>query len=263
MTQHRELQEWVEEMACLCEPDSIVWIDGSEEEKDRLTQEAVQTGEMTLLNQEKLPGCLYHRTAVNDVARTEDLTLHLQRAARGCRPDQQLDVARGRLSPRGRDLQGFDAGAEDVRDPLFHGACRLALQQDRRRIDRQHLRRLEHADHDPRRLAGPEATRQRRRVHEVPAQQGRPGHQTPLDPHFPEDNTIWSCGSGYGGNVLLGKKCLAVRIASYLGKREGWMAEHMLIMGIEDPKGRIAYVAAAFPSACGKPTWPCSFPPEG
>ena len=185
MTQHRELQEWVEEMARLCEPDSIVWIDGSEEEKDRLTQEAVQTGEMTLLNQEKLPGCLYHRTAVNDVARTEDLTFICSRSARGRRPDQQLDVARGRLSPRGRDLQGLDAGAEDVRDPLFDGARRLALQQDRRRADRQHLRRPEHADHDPRRLARPEAARQRRRVHQVPARQGRPGHQAPLDPPLP------------------------------------------------------------------------------
>ena len=99
MNQHRKLQEWVEEMARMCQPDQIVWIDGSEEEKERLTQEAVATGEVIPLNQEKLPGCLYHRTAVNDVARTEDLTYICTTLQRGRRPDQQLDVARGRLSP--------------------------------------------------------------------------------------------------------------------------------------------------------------------
>ena len=185
VNQHHKLQEWVEEMARLCEPDQIVWIDGSEEEKERLTQEAAATGEVIPLNPGKaarlpLPS---HGRQRRRPDRGPDL--HLHHAARRRRTDQQLDVAGRGLPPGERDLRRRHAGADDVRDPLLDGAGGLALQQDRRRADRQHLRGAEHADHDPRRRRGAEAARHRRRVHQVPAQQGRPGHQAPADPALP------------------------------------------------------------------------------
>ena len=263
MTQHRELQEWVEEMARLCEPDSIVWIDGSEEEKDRLTQEAVQTGEMTLLNQEKLPGCLYHRTAVNDVARTEDLTFICSALREDAGPTNNWmspeegyrragEIFKG--SMRGRKMYVIPYSMGPVGSPFSKIGVELTdsiyvvlNMRIMTHVGSPVLKQLGSGGEFTKCLHGKADLDIKRR----------------LILHFPEDNTIWSCGSGYGGNVLLGKKCLALRIASYLGKREGWMAEHMLIMGIEDPEGRIEYVAAAFPSACGKTNLAMLVPPEG
>ena len=158
MNQHHKLQEWVEEMARLCGPEQIVWIDGSEDEKERLTQEAAATGEVIPLNPEKFPGCLYHRTAAERRRPDRGPDLHLHHAARRRRTDQQLDVAGRGLPPGEGDSRRRHAGADDVRDALFDGAGGLALQQDRRRADRQHLRGLEHADHDPRRRRGPRSS---------------------------------------------------------------------------------------------------------
>ena len=263
MTQHRELQEWVEEMARLCEPDSVVWIDGSEEEKDRLTQEAVQTGELSLLNQEKLPGCLYHRTAVNDVARTEDLTFICSPLREDAGPTNNWmspeegyrragEIFKG--SMRGRKMYVIPYSMGPVGSPFSKIGVELTdsiyvvlNMRIMTHIGTPVLKQLGSGGEFTKCLHGKADLDIKRR----------------LILHFPADNTIWSCGSGYGGNVLLGKKCLALRIASYLGKREGWMAEHMLIMGIEDPEGRIEYIAAAFPSACGKTNLAMLVPPEG
>jgi len=263
MNQHRELQEWVEEMARLCEPDSIVWIDGSKEEKDRLTQEAIQTSELTLLNQEKLPGCLYHRTAINDVARTEELTFICSLLREDAGPTNNwMSPAEGyrrageifKSSMRGRKMYVIPFSMGPVGSPFSKIGVELTdsiyvvlNMQIMTHVGSPVLKQLG---------SGGEFTKCLHSKADLDINRR-------LILHFPEDNTVWSCGSGYGGNVLLGKKCLALRIASYLGKREGWMAEHMLIMGIEDPEGRIEYVAAAFPSACGKTNLAMLVPPEG
>ncbi len=250
-------------MARLCEPDHIVWIDGSEEEKDRLVQEAVGTGEVTLLNQEKLPGCLYHRTAQNDVARTEDLTYICTTLREDAGPTNNWmspeegyrragEIFKG--SMRGRTMYVIPFSMGPVGSPFSKIGVELTdsiyvvlNMRIMTHVGRSVLKQLG---------AGGEFTRCLHGKAEVDIKRR-------LILHFPEDNTIWSVGSGYGGNVLLGKKCLALRIASYLGKREGWLAEHMLIMGVENPDGRVEYIAAAFPSACGKTNLAMLLPPEG
>ena len=263
MKQHGELQKWVEEMAAICQPDSIVWIDGSEEEKDRLTQEAIATGEVIPLNKEKLPGCLYHRTAINDVARTEDLTFICTTLKDDAGPTNNW------MSPE----EGYSRASE-IFTSAMKGRVMYVIPFSMGPVG------------SPFSKIGVELTdsiyvvlNMRIMAHvgsQVLKQLGSDGKFTKclhskadldikrrLILHFPEDNTIWSVGSGYGGNVLLGKKCLSLRIASFLGKNEGWLAEHMLIMGVEDPEGHIKYIAAAFPSACGKTNLAMLVPPEG
>ena len=263
MNQHRKLQEWVEEAARLCQPERIVWIEGSEEEKDRLTREAAASGEVVVLNQEKLPGCLYHRTAANNVARTEDLTYICTTLREDAGPTNNW------MSP----AEGYRRGGE-----ILHGAMRgrtmyvipfsmgpvgspfskIGVELTDSIYVVLNMRIMTHVGNA------------------VLKQMGTGGEFTKclhskadldikrrLILHFPEENTIWSVGSGYGGNVLLGKKCLSLRIASYLGKQEGWLAEHMLVMGVENPEGRVEYIAAAFPSACGKTNLAMLVPPEG
>jgi phosphoenolpyruvate carboxykinase (GTP) len=263
VNQHRKLQEWIEEMAQMCQPDRIVWIDGSEEEKEALSQEAFSTGELSLLNQEKLPGCVYHRTAVNDVARTEDLTYICTTLKEDAGPTNNwmspeegyrraADIFRG--SMRGRTMYVIPFSMGPVGSPFSKIGVELTdsiyvvlNMRIMTHIGSAILKQLGTGGEFTKCLHGKAELDIKRR----------------LILHFPEDNTIWSVGSGYGGNVLLGKKCLSLRIASYLGKREGWLAEHMLIMGVEDPKGRIEYIAAAFPSACGKTNLAMLIPPEG
>ncbi len=263
MTQHRKLQEWVEQMARMCEPDHIVWIDGSEEEKDRLIQEAASTGEITPLDQKRYPGGLYHRTAVNDVARTENLTYICTTLPEDAGPTNNWmspeegyrragEIFKG--SMRGRTMYVIPFSMGPVGSPFSKIGIELTdsiyvvlNMRIMTHVGSSVLRQLGSGGEFTKCLHGKAERDINRR----------------LILHFPEDNTIWSVGSGYGGNVLLGKKCLALRIASYLGRREGWLAEHMLIMGVEDPKGRIEYVAAAFPSACGKTNLAMLLPPEG
>ncbi|NLG84202.1 MAG: phosphoenolpyruvate carboxykinase (GTP) [Firmicutes bacterium] len=252
---------WIEEMAKLTKPDRIVWVDGSEEERERLTAEAMATGELHRLNQEKLPGCVLHRTAPNDVARVEHLTFICTRKKEDAGPTNNWmapEEAYRRLgeifdgSMRGRTMyvvpylmgipgSPFSKVGIELTDSIYV----VLNMRIMTRMGRVALAELgESADF----LRG---------LHS----------KADLNPerrficHFPEDNTIWSVGSGYGGNGLLGKKCFALRIASYMGRQEGWMDEHMLIVGIEDPAGNVSYVAAAFPSACGKTNLAMMIPP--
>ncbi len=261
MTRHEGLQKWVEECAALCQPDHIVWCDGSDEERKRLEKEAFSTGELIQLNQKKLPGCVYHRTAINDVARTEHLTYICTSkkedagpTANWMSPDEGYskagDIFRG--SMRGRTMYVIPFSMGPVGSPFSKIGVELTdsiyvvlNMHIMTRMGKRVLEALGDSREFTRCLHGKAELDLNRR----------------LILHFPEDNTIWSVGSGYGGNVLLGKKCLALRIASYLGKQEGWLAEHMLIMGIQDPQGTVTYVAGAFPSACGKTNLAMLVPP--
>ncbi len=262
MTEHVELKKWVEECAALCQPDRIVWCDGSDEERERLEGEAFATGELIQLNQEKLPGCVYHRTSVDDVARTEHLTFICTSRREDAGPTNNwMSPAEGyeragaifRGSMRGRTMYviPFSMGPADspfskigveITDSIYVVLnMRIMTRMGKPVLDA--LR----TDGDFTRCLHGKAERDIKKR---------------LILQFPEDNTIWSVGSGYGGNVLLGKKCLSLRIASYLGRHEGWMAEHMLITGIQDPQGKITYIAGAFPSACGKTNLAMLVPPE-
>jgi len=263
LTTNLILQNWVEEMAALCLPDNIVWIDGSDEQREHLREKACSTGEMIKLNQEKLPGCYYHRTHPLDVARTEDKTFICcqKEADAGAtnnwkHPEEAYTEAANffRASMRGQTMYVIPFSMGPVGSPFSKVGIELT---DSIYVVLNMLIMC----------------RCGKTVLDVLGQSGdftRCLHsRAKLDPenrrilHFPEDNTIWSVNSGYGGNVLLGKKCLALRIASWMAKQEGWLAEHMLILGVEEPNGHIEYVAAAFPSACGKTNLAMLIPPEG
>ena len=262
-TEHRELLLWVEEMAKMCQPDKVVWIDGSEEEKEALEQQAIETGEILPLNQEKLPGCFYHRTAENDVARTEHLTYICTPREKDAGPTnnwmkpedgyrQARAIFQGSMRGRTMYVIPFSMGPvgsqfSKIGIELTDSIYVVLNMRIMTRIGTPVLKKLGTIGEFTRCLHGKADLDEKRR----------------LILHFPEDNAIWSVGSGYGGNVLLGKKCLALRIASALAHKEGWMAEHMLIMGVEDPSGNITYIAAAFPSACGKTNLAMLVPPEG
>jgi len=263
MSEHRALNAWVAEMAQMCQPDRIVWIDGSKEEKAQLTREAVESGELAELDQEKWPGSVYHRTAINDVARTEDLTFICTTLREDAGPTNN------RMSPEegyrraGEILQGAMRGRTMYVIPFSMGPVgspfsKIGVELTDSIYVVLNMGIMAHIGASVLKQLGTggEFTRCLHSKADLDIKRR-------LILHFPEDNTIWSVGSGYGGNVLLGKKCLALRIASYLGKREGWLAEHMLIMGVEDPTGRIEYIAAAFPSACGKTNLAMLVPPEG
>jgi len=261
MTNNKKVLTWLEEMKALVKPANVVWIDGSDEQRDALRKEAVASGEILELNQEKLPGCYYHRTAENDVARVEDRTFICTTTKEEAGPTNNwMDPAEcydmlkklfdGSMEGRTMYVIPFIMGSKgspfskvgiELTDSIYvvlnmlimtrAGQC--ALDEIGENGD---FTKCLHAKKD-------------------------------VDPenryivHFPQDNTIWSVNSAYGGNVLLGKKCLALRIASYLGWKEGWMAEHMLILGIENPQGEVRYITAAFPSACGKTNLAMLIPP--
>ncbi len=261
MTKSRALADWVTEAARLTQPDRIVWCDGSEEENERLTREALAAGTLIKLNQEKRPGCYLHRSNPNDVARTEQLTFictptkdEAGPTNNWMAPDEAYGKLRGWLkgSMRGRTMyvipyvlgpvgSHFAKVGVELTDSVYV-ALNMRIMT---RMGKAALEMLDDSDDF-----------------------GRGLHCTlDLDPerklicHFPQDNTVWSVGSGYGGNALLSKKCFALRIASWAGRTEGWLAEHMLIVGIQNPKGETTYVAAAFPSACGKTNLAMLTPP--
>lgn len=262
MTDHIKLKKWVEECAALCQPDNIVWCDGSEAERERLEKEAFSTGEMIQLNQEKLPGCAYHRTALDDVARTEHLTFICTSKKDDAgptnnwmSPEEGYEKAGAifRNSMKGRTMYVIPFFMGPVGSPFSKIGVELTdsiyVVLNMRIMTRMGKPALDalNTDGDFTRCLHGKAERDITKR---------------LILQFPEDNTIWSVGSGYGGNVLLGKKCLSLRIASYLGNREGWLAEHMLIVGIQDPQGKTTYIAGAFPSACGKTNLAMLVPPE-
>jgi len=264
MTKHKKLQSWIRECAELCKPDKIVWCDGSEEEKARLEKEAFKSGELIQLNKKKLPGCVYHHTSVNDVARTEHLTYICAKNKRDAGPTNNwLAPHEGyrraseifKNSMRGRTMYVIPFSMGPVGSPFSKIGVELTdsiyvvlNMRIMARMGKVVLDLLEKTRGDFTKCLHSKADLDVNRR---------------LILHFPEDNAIWSVGSGYGGNVLLGKKCLSLRIGSYLGEKEGWLAEHMLIMGVEDPSGRVDYIAAAFPSACGKTNLAMLLPPEG
>lgn len=263
MGYHEELHRWVREMAKMCQPDRIYWCDGSDAEKERLRAQAFSTGELIELNQSKLPGCVLHRTAENDVARTEHLTFICTRRKEDAgptnnwmSPEEAYRRAKEILagSMKGRTMYVIPFSMGPVGSPFSKIGVQLTdsiyVVENMRIMARMGSKVLDYL------CSKGEFTKCLHSKVDLDVNKR-------LILHFPEDNTIWSVGSGYGGNVLLGKKCLALRIASYLARQEGWLAEHMLIMGVEEPNGRIEYVAAAFPSACGKTNLAMLVPPEG
>lgn len=263
LTKNPNVLKWVEEMKELCKPDQVVWIDGSEQQLRELREEAARTGEMETLNPEKLPGCLLHRTRENDVARVEDRTFICTRKKEDAGPTNNWCDPKemyAKLTPmydgvmKGRTMYVIPYSMGPIGSPLAKVGVELTdsiyvvLNMDiMTRMGKTAFQNL-----------GDDSDDFVRGLHS----------KADINPenryivHFPEDNTIWSINSAYGGNVLLGKKCFALRIASYQGKQEGWMAEHMLILGIEDPKGNVRYICAAFPSACGKTNLAMLIPPE-
>ncbi len=263
LTQNKSILSWIDEKVELVKPDKIVWIDGSEEQIEALRKEACSTGELIKLNEELLPDCYYHRTAVNDVARVEDRTLICSKKEEDAGPTNHwmdpekaykmvYDIARD--SYKGRTMYVIPYSMGPIGSPLAKAGIELT--------DSIYVV-----------LNMCIMTRVGKKVLEVLGDSNdwvRGLHcKCDIDAEkrwicqFPEDNTIISVNSGYGGNVLLGKKCFALRIASYQGKNEGWQAEHMLILGIENPKGEVKYICAAFPSACGKTNLAMLIPPEG
>lgn len=257
-----EVQKWVDEMAKLTKPDSIEWMDGSEEERERLTKQALETGELIELDQNKLPGCVLHRTAVNDVARVEHLTFICTSRQEDAGPTNNWMSPAEAYEKLGKLFDGAMKGRTMYVIPYLMGPAGSPFSKvgieltdsiyvvlNMRIMTRMGKIAMQHLGDSGDFVRG---------LHS----------KGELDPekrficHFPEDNTIWSIGSGYGGNVLLGKKCFSLRIASHMARNEGWMAEHMLIVGIEDPHGNISYIAAAFPSACGKTNLAMLIPPD-
>ena len=253
--------DWVRDMATLCQPDHIHWCDGSEAEKQTLTAEAVTNGILIRLNQEKLPGCYYHRSNPNDVARVEQCTYictetpdeagptnnwaapaemyaRLHDLARGSMKGRTMYVVPYLMGPLGSPLS--KVGVE-LTDSIY---VVLSMRIMTRMGDIAWKQLGERNDFNRGLHCTLDLNPDRRYI-----------------AHFPQDNAIISLGSNYGGNVLLGKKCLALRIGSFLGRKQGWLAEHMLILGVESPTGEKTFVAAAFPSACGKTNFAMLVPP--
>ena len=262
LTTNKAVLSWIDEMTALVKPDAVVWIDGSEEQLEQLRAEAVSTGEMVKLNQELLPGCYYHRSAINDVARVEDRTFIC------CKNKEDAGPTNNWMEPSEMyaKLKGIFAGS-------MKGRTMYVIPYSMSIIGSPFAKYgIELTDSIYVVLSMAIMTRIGIKVMEALGDSGdyiKGLHsKAELDAekryivHFPEDNTIMSVNSGYGGNVLLGKKCFALRIASNLGRKENWMAEHMLILGIENPKGEVRYLAAAFPSACGKTNLAMLIPPE-
>ena len=262
MTKNRYVLNWIDEMAKMTRPAKIVWIDGTEQQAEELRREACSTGEMTKLNQELLPGCYLHRTAINDVARVEGRTFictrkkedagninnwmdpkecyaRLSKLYDGAMEGKTMYVIPYSMGIVGSDFAKYGI---ELTDSIYVVLNMLIMTRVGKNV-------LDALGDEPGFIKGLHAKAQL-------------DEENRYICHFPEDNTIWSVNSGYGGNVLLGKKCFALRIASYLGRKEGWMAEHMLILGIEFPDGEIKYITAAFPSACGKTNLAMLIPPE-
>ncbi len=261
MTNNKKVLDFVQEYKELCNPSEVVWIDGSESQLEELRAQAVKEGILIKLNQEKLPGCYLHRTKVNDVARVEGRTFICSKVKEDSSPinnwmetSEALKLLNGLYKNvmTGRTMyvipysmgpvgSKFSKIGIELTDSIYV-VLNMAIMT---RVGQKVLDALGDGDFVKGVHSYADLDEEKRYIC-----------------HFPEEDLIMSINSNYGGNVLLGKKCFALRIASYLGKTEGWMAEHMLILGVENPKGEIKYVAAAFPSACGKTNLAMLIPPE-
>ena len=263
LTKNPNVLKWIEEMTALTKPDKVVWIDGSKEQLDALTEEALASGEMIKLNQDKFPGCLYHRTKPNDVARVEDRTFICSKTKENAGPTNNwMDPKEmyAMLTPmydgvmKGRTMYVIPYSMGPIGSPIAKVGVELTdsiyVVLNMNIMTRMGVQAFQNLPDDSNDFV--------RGLHS----------KADVDPEkryivqFPEDNTIWSINSAYGGNVLLGKKCFALRISSYQGWKEGWMAEHMLILGVKKPDGDIKYITAAFPSACGKTNLAMLIPPK-
>ncbi|MBM3857432.1 MAG: phosphoenolpyruvate carboxykinase (GTP) [Verrucomicrobia bacterium] len=256
------LLAWVQKVAALTMPDQIFWCDGSEEEKEFLTQQAVDQKILIKLDQKKWPGCYYHHSNPNDVARVEQATFiccerkedagptnnwappkemyeKLHEMLRGSMKGRRMYVVPYLMGPAGSPMTKVGVELTDS----IYVVLNMRIMTRMGEVALKHLGESDDFNHGIHSVL--DCNPERRYIC-----------------HFPQDNTIISVGSGYGGNVLLGKKCLALRIGSTLGRDEGWLAEHMLLLCLEDPEGKKTYVAAAFPSACGKTNFAMMIPPE-
>ena len=267
LTKNPNVIKWVDEMVALTKPDQVVWIDGSKEQLAELTDEVCSLPDgnkdkMYRLNPEKLPGCLYHRTLPNDVARVEDRTFICCREKKDAGPTNNwMDPKemKAMLTPmydgvmKGRTMYVIPYSM----GPIGSSLAKVGVELTDSIYVVLNMNIMTRMGADAFKNLGDASNDFVRGLHS----------KADVDPEkryivqFPEENTIWSINSAYGGNVLLGKKCFALRIASYQGKNEGWMAEHMLILGVKKPDGEMRYITAAFPSACGKTNLAMLIPP--
>ena len=263
MTHNKKVLDWLEEMKSLTKPDKVVWIDGSEKQLDALRKEACEvTKELIKLDEKELPGCYLHRTAVNDVARVEDRTFICTTKKDDAGPNNNWMSPSEAYDKVGKLFAGSMTGRTMYVVPYIMGPAKSKFSKVGIELTDSiyvvlNMAIMTRAG----KIALDEIGDDGDFVKCLHARKDIDEKERYIL-HFPEDNTIWSINSGYGGNVLLGKKCFALRIASYMGKQEGWMAEHMLILGLENPEGEIKYVAAAFPSACGKTNLAMLIPPK-
>ena len=262
MTSFPELQAWVDQVATLTQPDSIYWCNGSDGENRQLTELQLKTGSLIALNQKTHPGCFLHRSDPSDVARVEHLTFVCTQREEDAGPNNNwMDPVEARAlmeknftgCMQGRTLYVIPYCMGPVDSPLSRCGVEITdspyVVVNMRLMTRMGDAALRRIEREKSFIKGLHST-------------GSLDPENRFIMHFPEDLEIQSFGSGYGGNALLGKKCHALRIASYQARTEGWLAEHMLIVGIENPEGEVHYIAAAFPSACGKTNLAMLIPPE-